>query len=288
MPAMGETIAAWYRDPLFWQFPVVGVAISAFAFLLFAGPMTWIAARAPARFEPWRLQSRRPKAQTLVGPSLKWWAINNLLLALVVVLLWPLLRLSGVHAGPWPAWYVVAGQVLFFLYLDDFLYYWVHRAMHTRWLFRHIHGWHHRIFTPWAVTGHYMHPVEYLLTGGIAMIGPLLLGSHVGTLWVWFAVRQWEAAEGHSGYDFPWSPSHWLPFNDGAAHHDVHHAKVKGNYAGYLAWVDGVFGTWARGYREEAVRRHPWMNRFPGQAAGPVGLAAVGSAGRGGSGPEGD
>jgi sterol desaturase/sphingolipid hydroxylase (fatty acid hydroxylase superfamily) len=90
-----------------------------------------------------------------------------------------------------------AAQVVFFVYLDDFLYYWFHRGMHGRWLYKHVHGWHHRIVTPWAITGHYMHPVEYSLTGTVALIGPLLLGSHVVTLWVWFAFRQWEAAEGH-------------------------------------------------------------------------------------------
>lgn len=33
--------------------------------------------------------------------------------------------------------------------------------------------------TPWAVTGHYMHPIEYLLTAAVALIGPLWVGAHV-------------------------------------------------------------------------------------------------------------
>jgi 4-alpha-methyl-delta7-sterol-4alpha-methyl oxidase len=155
-----------------------------------------------------------------------------------------------VHAGPVPAWWVVAGQVVFFVYLDDFLYYWFHRTMHGRWLYKHVHGWHHRIVTPWAVTGHYMHPVEYVVTGTIALLGPLVLGSHVVTLWVWFALRQWEAAEGHSGYEFRLTPTHLFPGNDGARHHDFHHARVRGNYAGFFPIWDRVFGTYAKGYAE--------------------------------------
>jgi sterol desaturase/sphingolipid hydroxylase (fatty acid hydroxylase superfamily) len=54
----------------------------------------------------------------------------------------------------------------------------------------------------------------------------------------------------------PTSPTHLLPFNDGATHHDVHHERVKGNYAGFLQLWDRVFGTFARGYGEELAARH--------------------------------
>jgi 4-alpha-methyl-delta7-sterol-4alpha-methyl oxidase len=95
-----------------------------------------------------------------------------------------------------------------------------------------------------------MHPVEFTLTASIALVGPLLVGAHVVTLWLWFAFRQWEAAEGHSGYDLPWTPTH-----DGARHHDWHHARVKGNYAGFLTWMDRLCGTYARGYAEDLAMR---------------------------------
>lgn len=248
-----------YRDPLFWLFPVGSVLTSAVAFMLFAGPMTWIAATAPASLERYRIQRRRPRAQDLVGPSIKWWAINNLTLLVVVVAAWPLLRLSGVHAGPLPPWYVIVLQLILFVYLDDFLFYWAHRTLHGQFLYKRIHGWHHTILTPWAVTGHYMHPLEYVITGTVALVGPVLVGAHVVTLWLWFAFRQWEAAEGHCGYDFPWSPTHLFPLSDGAIHHDVHHERVKGNYAGFFPWTDAYFGTLSRGYREEVETRHPWV-----------------------------
>ena len=253
---------AIYDDPLFWLFPVASVAISAAAFLLFAAPMTWLAMRAPAWAERFRIQRRRPRAQDLVGPSLKWWAINNAVLLAAVVFSWPILRHTGVHAGPLPPWYVIAGELIAFVYLDDLLYYWAHRTLHRQFFYKRIHGWHHTIVTPWAVTGHYMHPLEYVMTGSIALIGPVLVGAHVVTLWLWFAFRQWEAAEGHCGYDFPWSPTHLFPLSDGATHHDVHHARVRGNYAGFFPWTDAVFGTLSRGYFEDAAKRHGWIRHM--------------------------
>ena len=86
------------------------------------------------------------------------------------------------------------------------------------------------------------------VTGALALLPATLLGVHVSVLWAWVVWRQWEATEGHSGYDFPYSPSHLFPGSDGARHHDAHHARVKGNYAGFFAYVDGLFGTFARGY----------------------------------------
>jgi 4-alpha-methyl-delta7-sterol-4alpha-methyl oxidase len=256
-----EAVAAWYREPLFWLFPVASTMVAMVAFAAFAAPLTWLAWRAPASLDRYRIQSRRPRPQDLVGPSIRSWLVNNAWMIVAVVLSWPLLRLSGVHWGELPSWPVVLGQVVFFIYLDDFLFYWMHRALHTRRLYKSIHAWHHTILTPWAITGNYMHPLEFVLIGTTAMIGPILLGSHVVTLWAWLVFRQWEAAEGHCGYDFPWSPTHWLPLSDGARHHDVHHARVKGNYAGFLYWTDLVFGTLSRGYRQQLAERHPVVVR---------------------------
>jgi 4-alpha-methyl-delta7-sterol-4alpha-methyl oxidase len=249
-----DRLLAWYREPLFLLFPVASTLVSMVAFAAFAGPLTWIAARDPAWARPYRIQSRPPRAQQLVGRSIGTWLANDAVLLASVVLGWPLIRLAGVHAGPLPPWWVVAWQVVFFVYLDDFLYYWFHRAMHVPWLYKRVHGWHHRIVTPWAVTGHYMHPLEYVLTATVALAGPLLLGAHVVVLWTWFAFRQWEAAEGHAGYDFPWTPTHLFPGNDGARHHDFHHARVRGNYAGFFPIWDRVFGTFARDYAPAARR----------------------------------
>ncbi len=258
MSPVFEAFLASYRSNLFLLFPVATVLISMFAFVVFAGPLTAIAAWDPLRLRPYRIQSRRPRPQDLVWPSIGMWLANNLLMLAAVAAAWPLLQHSGIHAGPLPPWYVIAVQVVFFIFLDDFLFYWMHRSLHVPWLFKRIHGWHHRILTPWAITGHYMHPIEYLLTGATALVGPLLLSSHVVTLWIWFTFRQWEAAEGHCGYEFPWTPTHLLPFTDGAVHHDVHHARVRGNYAGFLAYLDGLFGTYSRGYEAELRARRGW------------------------------
>src|SRR5258706_5605413 len=118
---------------MFWLFPVGTMLVSMFAFMLFAAPLTWLAARDPAWLRRYKIQSRRPRAQELVGPSLRTWVVNNLWTLAGAIIAWPLLRRSGVHAGPLPAPWVIVLQVLLFIYLDDFLYYWMHRTLHVPW-----------------------------------------------------------------------------------------------------------------------------------------------------------
>ena len=255
---MGIWTTEIYQEPLFWKFPIAATVIGIVSFLLFALPMTWVAWRDPAWAAPWRIQKeRRIEVQRWFWPSLRCMAINNLIMLPGLILSWPLLRLSGIHDGPLPAWYTVVWQLLFFILLDDFLYYWMHRAMHTKWLFRHVHAFHHRPRTPCAIAGNYLHWGEYIATISLLLIGPMLVGAHVITLWIWVVIRQLEAADGHFGYDLPWNPLKFLPLYDGTGYHDFHHGYFKGNYAGALGYLDKVFNTRSEGYARYASSRIP-------------------------------
>jgi 4-alpha-methyl-delta7-sterol-4alpha-methyl oxidase len=238
----------YYQDPRFAPTVFGTTAISMGAFACFAAPMTYVAWRDPEGLRRFRIQSRKPREQKLVRASIVRWLANNAILTALVVAAWPLLAHTRLRLDDAPSLALGAAQVIGLIYLDDLLYYGVHRAMHAPFLYRHVHSVHHKILTPWAVTGHYMHPVEFVVTGALALLPASLFGVHVHVLWAWVVWRQWEATEGHCGYDFPWSPSHLFPGSDGARHHDAHHARVKGNYSGFFAYLDGVFGTFARGY----------------------------------------
>ncbi len=270
-PGVGHSgVVEWwidaYRDPMFWWFPVGTVVFSMAAFALFAAPLTWLATRDPAWARPYRIQRRGNQGTVPTSACVGRWLLNNAVLFVGVLVAWPLLRHAGIHTGDLPAWWVIALQLAFFVFLDDFCFYWMHRALHTDRIYRRVHARHHRILRPRAFTGHYMHPLEYVLIASLMLLGPLLVQAHLVVLWVWIAWRQWEAADGHAGYDLPWTPTHLVPGNDGAVFHDVHHAKVRGNYAGFLAIWDGVFGTYAKGY-EPPWRRGKHADVEPAGAA---------------------
>ncbi len=248
---------AVYQDERFFLVGVCSTLLSVGAFLAFSLPWTWVAYKNPESLRRYRVQGRDFPLKHWFWPSLGRLAINSLLSFLGLVLAWPLMRhLSGIHMGALPPWYVMVAQIAFFIVLDDFLYYWMHRTLHTPWLYKHVHSVHHRITIPFALTGNYMHAVEFVATSTLVLIGPSLVGAHVVTLWAWIIFRQFEAADGHCGYDVPWNPGLLVPFYKGAAYHDFHHRRFFGNYAGFFAYLDKLFGgTYSKGY-EEYRRAH--------------------------------
>ncbi|ATB30070.1 sterol desaturase family protein [Melittangium boletus] len=262
---------AIYQEERFLLVGVASTLLSMSAFLLFSLPWTWVAYKDPESLRKFRVQGREFPIKRWFWPSLGRFLVNGFLSFLSLVLVWPLIRnLPGIHTGELPPWYVMVGQIAFFIVLDDFLYYWMHRTLHTRWLYKHVHSVHHRITTPFALTGNYMHAVEFILTSTLVLIGPSLVGAHVVTLWIWVVFRQFEAADGHSGYDVPWNPGLLVPFYKGPAYHDFHHRRFFGNYAGFFAYLDKLFGgTYSKGYEEyrRAHSHHPPAESEPPPAA---------------------
>lgn len=232
-----------YAEPWFWQFPVTTMLISLLTFLLLALPWTLVAWLEPTALARYKIQSKPFEVGKYFLPSIGRLAQNNLAMALVLILVWPVLQHSGIHTGPLPAWYVILGQLLFFIALDDFLYYWMHRSFHTnKWLLKHVHSVHHRVRNTCAINGNYMHWIEFVATASLMLLGPILLQAHLYVVWVWVIIRQIEAVDGHSGYDISWNPLHHLPVYQGPAYHDFHHARFKGNYAGCLPYLDRYMG----------------------------------------------
>ena len=46
-------------------------------------------------------------------------------------------------SGPWPAIPIIIKQLLVCLFLEDFLFYWIHRLLHHRLIYKYVHKRHH-------------------------------------------------------------------------------------------------------------------------------------------------
>ncbi len=239
-----ETWSSFYQDPWFWQFPMTTLAISASIFLLFALPWTLIAWKDPESLRKYKIQDKAFELDKFFWPSIGRMLINNLILVALLIVSWPIIKLSGVHNGELPVWYIIVAQIIFFIFMDDFLYYWMHRWFHeNKFLLKHVHSVHHRIRNTCGINGNYMHWIEFSATATLMLLGPMLIGAHLYVVWIWVVIRQFEAVDGHAGYDIPWNPAHWLPLYEGPVYHDFHHAKFKGNYAGFLPYLDRFMGN---------------------------------------------
>ena len=81
---------------------------------------------------------------------------------------------------------------------------------------------------------------------------------HFATAFTWYFFRFTESAEGHSGYEFSWSPFRVLPFASDYAYHAYHHSHNIGNYSSFFTIWDTVFGSNSVYYnwkREESLAR---------------------------------
>nr|VDD08282.1 unnamed protein product [Brassica rapa] len=176
---------------------------------------------------------------------------------------YPVFRAMGMRSSfPLPSWKEVSAQILFYFIIEDFVFYWGHRILHSKWLYKNVHSVHHEYATPFGLTSEYAHPAEILFLGFATIVGPALTGPHLITLWLWMVLRVLETVEAHCGYHFPWSLSNFLPlyggslenlkaFIDCADFHDYHHRLLytkSGNYSSTFVYMDWIFGT-DKGYR---------------------------------------
>ncbi len=142
-----------------------------------------------------------------------------------------------------PPWYIILFQLFCFFIIEDFAHYWLHRALHTEFLYRNIHSVHHEYTSPISLAANYSHPLEIIILGACTFLGPLLFRPHVLVMYFWVDIRQFTALETHTGYEFPISFNKWLPFFGSSELHDFHHRTFNGAYASNLTIWDRVFGT---------------------------------------------
>lgn len=158
--------------------------------------------------------------------------------------------LSGVYIrldrASYPSIWEIVTQMVFFMVIEDCSFYFLHRLLHTSSLYRLIHKQHHEYTSTISYAALYAHPIEFLFGNMVPVgLGPKLLGSrvHIITYWLWVVLRDGETIDGHSGYEFRWSPFRLLPFSAGGQYHAFHHSQNSGNFGSFFTLWDTVFGT---------------------------------------------
>ncbi|KAL1925787.1 uncharacterized protein VTP21DRAFT_670 [Calcarisporiella thermophila] len=163
----------------------------------------------------------------------------------------------------WMYWYVEPAVRFFVaMFILDAYQYFLHRLFHTnKFLYKHLHSVHHRLYVPYAYGALYNHPIEGFVMdsvgGGLAYF---LSGMTVKSAAIFFTFSTIKTVDDHSGYDFPWNPLQ-LFFNNNAKYHDIHHQPVgiKANFSQpfFTLW-DRLLGTYAptlEACREANLRR---------------------------------
>ena len=157
-----------------------------------------------------------------------------------------------------PVWFVV----LFLLIpvWESFYFYWIHRALHIPFLYKHVHALHHRNINvgPWS--GLSMHPVEHLIFLGSVLVH-FVVEAHPVHILFHLQFYALTAATTHTGFE-------GMVIKDknrlklGTFHHQMHHRYFECNYGSLeLPW-DKWFGSFHDGSVESDAKIRERRKKF--------------------------
>jgi Delta7-sterol 5-desaturase len=149
--------------------------------------------------------------------------------------------------------YFFAAFPLLFI-IHDTYFYWIHRLMHHKQLFRIFHLVHHHSTNPSPWAAYAFHPLEAILEAGIFAIFLFTIPMHPLHFYIFFFVMIVYNVYGHLGYElYPnWFHRHWLgKWINTSVSHNQHHQYFKGNYGLYFTFWDRIMGTLRKDYEKK-------------------------------------
>lgn len=134
----------------------------------------------------------------------------------------------------WPSPLTIFLQFCFFLIIEDFIFYCVHRTFHHPKLYPW-HKQHHEFTQVVGPAAQYSHPVDHFFTGLIPgavgySILDKLIGVHYSTILIWVMFRIVHSFIAHCGYYFSFDPAHLAPIVTGSHFHSFHHSGNCSNF----------------------------------------------------------
>ncbi|MFP3595915.1 sterol desaturase family protein [Chryseobacterium sp. SIMBA_029] len=142
--------------------------------------------------------------------------------------------------------YWLAGSVIIGLCIHDTYFYWMHRLLHHKKIFRYVHLIHHKSTNPSPFAAYSFHLLEAAAEGLIVPILLFLIPLHHISIVIFILSSLFINGYGHLGYEIApkWLRNSFLfkIFNT-SVHHNLHHHKFKGNYGLYFRFWDQVMKT---------------------------------------------
>lgn len=248
--------------PQTWPKPLqmlLGIAVENWVRYAVVAGVAWVLGYWVFKKRWWRRKIiQREPTTAEVRRELKWSALTVLIYGTVGTGTWLLATSVGwkmyykniERHGGW-TWFVASIAVA--IVVHDTYFYWTHRAMHHKRLFRLFHKVHHQSTNPSPWAAYSFAPLEALVQAGIF---PLLVFTVPMHPLAFFLFMIWQIGFnvlGHTGYEiFPsWLTKSWLgKFLNTPTNHVQHHEKMRGNYGLYFNVWDRLMGTNHKDYEK--------------------------------------
>lgn len=137
-------------------------------------------------------------------------------------------------------------SIFLMIVVHDTYFYWTHRWMHGKSIFRIVHRVHHLSTnpTPWAAMA--FHPLEAVIEGSVIVLIAFLFPVHPLAIGMFLLFMMIYNVYGHLGFElYPkgFSTSLIGKWINTSVNHNMHHQTVNGNYGLYFLWWDRWMGT---------------------------------------------
>lgn len=215
--------------------------------------VAWVAERLIWRRRDGRVRGRRlnrdaPKA-AVIRHELKLSLLSSWIYALPAALAFEAWRHGGtlvyLDVGRYGvAWLFVSGAI--YLAIQDTYYYWLHRLMHRRPWFRHVHAGHHRSRQPTPYASFAFDGAEAALNAWLLPALVFVIPIHPAVILVILTLATTTAVLNHAGAEV--LPQWWVRGLPGAwlisaTHHNLHHTHYDKNFGLYFRVWDRLMGT---------------------------------------------
>lgn len=130
------------------------------------------------------------------------------------------------------------------IFIHDSYFYWMHRIMHHKKLFRYIHKVHHQFTNPSPWCAFSFHPFEAILSMGVIPIIIFSIPWHHVTLIAFITFMTLYDVYIHLGYDI--AQLRLGKWQYTGADHNHHHQNSRVNFGLYFTFWDKVMGTYEK------------------------------------------
>lgn len=157
------------------------------------------------------------------------------------------------------------------IFFHETYHYFLHRFLHTKFMFRHVHKVHHQSTNPTIITSFSFHPVEAFLHPWYYVFASVLVPIHLSVLIITMIISFLVNLYGHAGYEIYsyrfLEKTGFLYWLNTPTNHNMHHKFSNCHYSYYSILWDRWLGTIHNDYenmvREKSSQVHDNIHLAP-------------------------
>ncbi|MFA6059483.1 MAG: sterol desaturase family protein [Taibaiella sp.] len=213
----------------------------------------------PVRFGKSKIQSKTARSGDFIREILHSMQTTVVFTFIALIVLFsPLKQYTLIYDQPqdYPLWWVPL-SLLIGLIIHDTYFYWMHRLLHHKNIFKYTHLVHHKSTNPSPWTSYSFHFLEACTESAVLLLLVFILPMHSITIILFTVASFIINVYGHLGYEVApkWFRHSFLfKILNTSIYHNMHHSKFKGNYSLYFRFWDRLLKTENPDYEKEYDR----------------------------------